>query len=69
MKIKSKHKGLVLILALVMLVGTMSRTAFAEEHTHGEDCYDGYGELICEETQNENIVWNRTIMRLYLTIL
>lgn len=44
---KKMKKALALVLALCLCVGMMS-TAFAASHTHGDDCYDDHGKLICD---------------------
>ena len=53
MKMKSKHKWLTLLMTFVMLIGTLPITAFAEGHTHTEDCYAQAGALLCTIPESE----------------
>ena len=53
MKTKSKHRWLALFMVVAMLIGTLPITAFAEDHTHTEDCYAKAGDLLCTIAESE----------------
>ena len=53
MKMKSKRRWLASIMAFVMLTSTLPVTAFAEGHTHTEECYAKEGDLLCTISESE----------------
>ena len=53
MKMKSKRRCLASLMAFVMLAGALPVTAFAEEHTHTEECYAKAGVLLCKISESE----------------
>lgn len=56
MKTKNNHRWLALFMVFAMLIGTLPVTAFAEGHTHSEDCYAQGGELICTADKADTLL-------------
>ena len=53
MKMKSKRRWLASLMAFVMLTSALPVTAFAEGHTHTEECYAKEGDLLCRISESE----------------
>ena len=53
MKMKSKRRWLASLMAFVMLTSALPVTAFAEGHTHIEECYAKEGDLLCKISESE----------------
>ncbi len=53
MKMKSRRRCLALLVAFIMLTGALPVTAFAEGHTHTEECYAKAGDLLCTIAESE----------------
>ncbi len=52
MKMKSKRRWLASLMAFVMLTSALPVTAFAEGHTHTEECYAKEGDLLCKISES-----------------
>ena len=53
MKMKSKRRWLASLMAFFMLTSALPVTAFAEGHTHTEECYAKEGDLLCKISESE----------------
>ncbi len=54
MKMKNKRRWLASLMAFVMLTSALPVTAFAEGHTHTEECYAKEGDLLCKISESES---------------